>query len=102
MIIFVNVHFKSALSGLIKFLAAESPLKMMENAFYFTLKALFVLKYLNLFFDFLFVWKNRLIRKISLISKFVTSQLGYQTIAIHMLTNISTSKGHEIWSVDRI
>ena len=36
--------FKGALSGLRQFLATESPLKMMKNAFYFTLKALFVLK----------------------------------------------------------
>ena len=36
--------FKGALSGLIQFLAIEGPLKMMKNAFYFTSKALFVLK----------------------------------------------------------
>ena len=36
--------FKGALWGLRQFLATESPLKMMKNAFYFTLKALFVLK----------------------------------------------------------
>ena len=35
---------KGALSGLIQFLATESPLKMMKNAFDFTVKALFVLK----------------------------------------------------------
>ena len=35
---------KGALSGLRDFLAIERPLKMMKNAFYFTLKALFVLK----------------------------------------------------------
>ena len=34
----------SRLSSLRQFLAAESPLKMKKNAFYFTLKALFVLK----------------------------------------------------------
>ena len=34
---------KGALSGLKQFLAAESPLKMMRNNFYFTLKAFFVL-----------------------------------------------------------
>ena len=33
---------KSALSGLIEFLATESPLKMMKNAFNFTLKSLFL------------------------------------------------------------
>ena len=37
-------NFKGALSGLGQFLATESPLKMMKNAFYFTSKALFVLK----------------------------------------------------------
>ena len=35
---------KGALSGLRQFLATGSPLKMMKNAFYFTRKALFVLK----------------------------------------------------------
>ena len=35
---------KDALSGLTKFLGIESPLKMMKNAFYFTLETLFVLK----------------------------------------------------------
>ena len=35
---------KVALSGLRQFLPNESPLKMMKNAFYFTVKALFVLK----------------------------------------------------------
>ena len=37
-------NFKGVLSGLSQILANESPLKMMKNAFYFTLKALFVLK----------------------------------------------------------
>ena len=36
--------FKGALQGLRQFLATESLLKMMKNAFYFTLKALFILK----------------------------------------------------------
>ena len=35
--------FKGARSGLRQFLTIESTLKMMKNAFYFTLKALFVL-----------------------------------------------------------
>ena len=35
---------KGALSGLRQFLATESPLKTMKNVFYFTSKALFVLK----------------------------------------------------------
>ena len=35
---------KGQLLGLRQFLVAESPLKMIKNAFYFMLKALFVLK----------------------------------------------------------
>ena len=35
---------KGALSGLSQSLATESPLKIMKNAFYLTLKALFFLK----------------------------------------------------------
>ena len=35
---------EGALSGLEQFMANESVLKMMKNAFHFTLKALFVLK----------------------------------------------------------
>ena len=45
-----------------KFLANESPLKIAKNAFYFTFKAVFVLKIL----------KNGFIRNTRLISKFVT------------------------------
>ena len=39
--------YKGALSGLRQFLATESPLKIMKNAFCFTSKALFVLKILK-------------------------------------------------------
>ena len=34
-----STEFKGALSGLRQFLETENPLKMMENAFYFTSKA---------------------------------------------------------------
>ena len=34
-------------------------------------------------------------RKIKLVSKFMTSQSGKQTIAIHILTTISRSKGNQ-------
>ena len=43
-------RIKSALSGLRQFLAIEGSFKMMKNAFYFTLKALFVIT----IFKFLF------------------------------------------------
>ena len=39
-----TIQLLCALSGLIQFLATESPLKMMKNTFYFTLKALFILE----------------------------------------------------------
>ena len=38
------------------------------------------------------IYKNDLIRKIRLISKFITSQPGLKTIAIHILAYISRSK----------
>ena len=37
------IMFKGAVQGLRQFLITESPLKIMKNAFYFTLKAFFVL-----------------------------------------------------------
>ena len=39
--------------------------------------------------------KNGLIRKLWLISKFMTSQTGQQIIMIHILSNISRSKGNQ-------
>ena len=39
--------------------------------------------------------KNGLIRKITLILTFTTSHLGKQTIAVHILLNISRSKGNQ-------
>ena len=43
---------KDAPSGLIQILATKSALKMMKNAFYFTLKALFILKIFKFLFWF--------------------------------------------------
>ena len=39
--------------------------------------------------------KDGLIRKITLASKFMASQIGLQTIAIHIFPNISQSKGNQ-------
>ena len=41
------------------------------------------------------MYQNGLIKKISLISDFMTSQLGQQTIVILILPNISRSKGNQ-------
>ena len=51
---------------------------MMKNAFYFMLKAFFVVT-----------------RKLRLVSKFMTPQTGKQINAIHILPNISRSKGNQ-------
>ena len=55
--------------------ATESLLKMMKSTFYFTTKTLFVLKILSFCLDFLVMQQNCLIRKIRLMSNFMTSQL---------------------------
>ena len=75
---------------------SKSHLKMIKNAFYFILKAPFVLKTFKLFV--LTSWscrKSGLIRDFGLISKFMTSQTGWQTITIRILPNISRSKGNQ-------
>ena len=59
----------------------ESPLKMMKNAFYFILKALFVVK----------------------IFKFLSLLFGHkQTITVHILLNISRSKGNQTMKVGQL
>ena len=88
---FIHEKVKGALWGLRQYLATESPLKMMKNAFYFTLKVLFVLK-ISKFLSWLFGHvSKRLIKKVRLISIFMTSQ----TIVKHILHNISRSKGNQ-------
>ena len=84
--------FKGTVSGLRHFLGTESPLKMMRNSFYFTLKARFLLK-LSFCLDFLVLYKNGLIQKIRLISKFMTSHPGQQIQ--YILPNISRNKRNQ-------
>ena len=54
----------------------DSASKLMKNAFYFILEALFVLKIFNFVLTFWACRKNGLIRKIKLISKSMTSEPG--------------------------
>ena len=71
----ISVPFKVGPSPSKKFCFNDSLLKKMKSAFYFILKDLFIIKT----FKFGLFWscrKNDLIRKISLISKFMTSQPG--------------------------
>ena len=68
----------------------------MGNTFYFILKVLFIFKIFQFFVaTFWSCRENGLIRKIKLTSKFMASQPGFQTIAIHILLNISQSKGNQ-------
>ena len=81
--------FKGALLGLRQFFTTESPLKMMKNAFYFILKAFFLL-----FQTFVLIFSSCRKRTISLISKYIMSQPRKKTIAIHILPNTSRNKGN--------
>ena len=78
-----------------QFLPTESPLKMMKNLFYLNLKFLSVFEIFNFCLDFLVMQKSVLIRNVRLISKFMTSQCEKRAIAIHVLPNISRSKGNQ-------
>ena len=69
----------------------ESPLKMVKNAFYFILKV-----FIMTFWPFR---KNSLIRNIKLISEFMISQPGQQTIAIHIFPIISRCKDNLKWNL---
>ena len=52
-----KTFIKSTLSGLRQFLAIENTLKMMKNVFYFTSKALFILKIFKFLSQIFFVFK---------------------------------------------
>ena len=65
---------------------------MMKNVFYLTLEVLFILK---TFFLTLAMYKNGLIGKIWLLSKFITTQPSRKTMAVHVLPNVSKSKDNE-------
>ena len=57
-------------------------------------------RYLIFCLDFLFVCQNGFNKKIKLISNFMTSQPGQKTIVIHILPNISRSKGNQTMKFD--
>ena len=80
-------YFEDAFSGLRQFLTTERHLKLIKNAFYFTSEALFVLNFLSFLVG--------LIRRTRLVSKFMTSQPGSQTIVTHKLLNSSRGKSNQ-------
>ena len=67
----------------------------MKNAFYFILKALSFSRYFIFCHKFFgHVGKTAWLEKIRLTLKFMTSHPGLETIAIHILPNISQSKSN--------
>ena len=67
----------------------------MKIAFNFILKALFVFTgYFYFCHEFLVIQVNDLIRKIELISAFMTSQTGKHILAMHIFPGIRKSKGN--------
>ena len=85
---------KGVLSILRQFLATESPLKVMRNGFVSSQKLFSFSRYFSFCLDCLVIQQNDLIRKIRLISNFMMSQPGQQTIVTHILPNISISKSN--------
>ena len=85
------------------YLLDSKPFKNDDKCFLFQLKSLFrsqdILVFVTTFWS---CRKNGLIRKIRLTSKFMTSQPGLQTIAIHILSNISQSKGNQTMKFDQL
>ena len=72
------------------------PFRNYEKCLLFYLKRFFCSQDITVFV--LTFWpsrKNGFIRKIRLISKFITSQPGQETITIHKLSNNSRSKGNQ-------
>ena len=73
-----------------------SSLKVIKNAFHFMLTALFVLE-IFVFSYWRFDYLEKCLDKMLwLILKIMTSQTGQEIITIHLLPNISRSKGNQI------
>ena len=89
-----ETKLKGALSGLRQFLAIASQLKMTRSAFYFTLKALFVLEIFQiLFWVFGYVGIQHDERaKVNFKIYYVSNWI--KTITIHMLPDISRTQGN--------
>ena len=52
-------------------------------------------RYLSFCLNFLLMYRNDLMKKIRLISNFMTSQAGQQTTVIHIFLNIQRSRGNQ-------
>ena len=81
----------------------RKPFKSDQKCFLFHLESSFCSQDVSIFV--MTFWSGRksgLIRKIRLISKFMTSQPGQQTITIHKSPNISQSKGNRTMEFGRV
>ena len=74
----------------------------MKTVFNFALKALLVFKIFKFFSGLFGYVGDSLIRNKGLISKFMTSQSGKQTIVIHILPNISRRKCNQKIKFDQL
>ena len=102
-VLIANNKFKGALSYLRQFLATESPLKMMKNAFYFTLKVPLVLKLIIILFWLYSHVKNGLIKKLRLISKWRQNLVNKQLQCTYWpISQEAKTISQETWSVDRM
>ena len=73
---FTKQEFKDPLSSLPQFLTTESPLKGWKMLFISPQKLFSFSRYLSFCLDFFVMYENGVIRKIRLISNFMTSQRG--------------------------
>ena len=95
------MFFKGAPSGLRQFLATESPLKIMKNVFYFTLKAFFVpkiFKFLSWFFGHvvkLLDYKDKANFKIHDVTTWLTNNCKAHIAEEEYQNNISESKDNQ-------
>ena len=91
---------QGALSGLRQFLATESSLKIIKNAFYFTLNFFPASRYLNFSLNFLVMLKIQLDQKAE--DNFKIYDIGtWETIVMYILLNISRSKGNQATKFDQ-
>ena len=92
-----NIHYLNSDSHLPKKIVLfKSSFNMLKNCFLFHLKSSFcsqdILVFVTTFWS---CKKNGLIRKVKKASEFMTSQSGLQTIAVHILSNISQGKDNQ-------
>ena len=94
---------KGLLQDLTKILIAECPLKMMKNAFYFMLKAIFALPIFT-FSPYLFDHVGKWLDKKAKVNIKIYDITGWIVNNIHITQHLQKQKqlGNKIWSVIRI